>query len=676
LKWFIRIAVTVLGLLAASLTYVATLDVNQYKSYLIEFVEASTGRSFAIDGRIGLKLSLVPTIAVADLRFGDAPWTGNADMVTVARGEARLALMPLLHGEFALKKIVIEGARVVLQTDGEGRANWILDIETTDVAAPSEFKFDVDELTIRNSVLDYRTQEAAEEVAIDSLSLAREGAGQPLGLHATLAIRSVPVTFEGSVTELRKLFANEAYAIDVHGSFAGGTFTLDGGIERPLEGRGIEIAAAVKSPSLRELAAPFALALPGSGPAEATAVLQDGDDGYVLDRLGIHVARSSLESGRVAVDTIGGTLRLRGEAALPRVVLEDFIDETAGAPQSGRLFSDERLPFDGIRGLDAEIDFTIASLEHKQLILTEAAGKLTINHALATLRPFTARIGDGAVSANLAIDASAELPAIDTGLHITGMRLSSLPKFAQGGYVTNGPTNVTLALHGRGSSVAAIMAGASGKLSVSTGPAVFNNSAVDMVGTDLAATLFSHLNPMSSVDPTTHLECAALNFPISNGIAHNDKGIGVRTDKLTVLGGGTINLRTEAIDIGAKPKPREGIGISLSSLADFIRLGGTLKSPRVTTDAAGAATAGVKVGAAVATAGLSVLVEGLYNRATADADVCAIALGTAAPAARAQDTTDTKEEKSLLESTTTKTKDVISGAGKKVQGVFKSLFGN
>lgn len=288
------------------------------------------------------------------------------------------------------------------------------------------------------------------------------------------------------------------------------------------------------------------------------------------------------------------------------------------------------------------------------------------------MRPFTAEIGDGTLTAKIEVDADGDVLHTKVDLSIVGMSLDKLPKLAEGGRVSGGLTDVTLTLDGKGNSVAAIMASANGILFANTGPTIINNDAAGIVGADLVMSLFDHLNPLSSVDNRATVECAAVRFPIVNGVASNDSGIGVLTAKLGILGGGTVDLRTEKIDIGVKPKPREGLGFNLTSLADFVRLGGTLSNSRVKTDAKGAVTAGIKVGAAVATVGLSILAEGIFDRVTADADVCAIARGEASVAgASGQSETD----QSVLKSTTSKTKDVIKGAGAKVKGAFKGLFG-
>ena len=92
--------------------------------------------------------------------------------------------------------------------------------------------------------------------------------------------------------------------------------------------------------------------------------------------------------------------------------------------------------------------------------------------------------------------------------------------------------------------------------------------------------------------------------------------IAVRTDKITVLGSGKLDLGTEAIDLVWTIKPRSGAGISAGSIANpYIRLGGTLASPRLEVKQLQAAAS---TGAAVATLGVTILSRGIYNRITAE----------------------------------------------------------
>jgi hypothetical protein len=88
-----------------------------------------------------------------------------------------------------------------------------------------------------------------------------------------------------------------------------------------------------------------------------------------------------------------------------------------------------------------------------------------------------------------------------------------------------------------------------------------------------------------------------------------------------IVGGGDIDFNTEQLNIEFNTKPRAGVGISASSIVSpFVKLKGTFASPSIALDKKGALLSG---GAAVATGGLSLLVQSIAGRATAEGDQCA-----------------------------------------------------
>ena len=149
---------------------------------------------------------------------------------------------------------------------------------------------------------------------------------------------------------------------------------------------------------------------------------------------------------------------------------------------------------------------------------------------------------------------------------------------------------------GEGKSLAEIMGSADGRIRIDIAGLEISNQTAGIVDADLFMKAFDILNPLSKSDDRTVIECAVVNFPVKGGIMSSKTGIGINTRKLNILGGGTVDFKTEKIDIGVNPKPREGIGLNLSSLSEFVGLDGTLANPRPTTDAKGAAAVGSKLG--------------------------------------------------------------------------------
>jgi hypothetical protein len=153
------------------------------------------------------------------------------------------------------------------------------------------------------------------------------------------------------------------------------------------------------------------------------------------------------------------------------------------------------------------------------------------------------------------------------------------------------------------------------------------NTNIDIFGADVLMTTFNRLNPLSNSEATSLLECAVINLDIRDGLIKIDRQIAMQTEKMNMVGSGEINLKTEQINLGIKPYAREGIGLNLGAISGVARIGGTLANPTPEIDPKGTLTAGVSAGAALATGGLSLLAQGLFNRSQNDPTPCNTALG-------------------------------------------------
>jgi hypothetical protein len=158
-----------------------------------------------------------------------------------------------------------------------------------------------------------------------------------------------------------------------------------------------------------------------------------------------------------------------------------------------------------------------------------------------------------------------------------------------------------------------------GRVAVAVAGGVIASSVVDLVAADVLVTLLEALNPFAKDDPQTHLQCAVLVANFDNGLMTLDPAA-IQTDKVTILGDGTIDFSTEKLRLDWITKPRKGIGISASMFTNpYIRLGGTLADPALAMKPIEAlATTGV----AVATMGISIAAKGLFDRVTAEKNVC------------------------------------------------------
>jgi hypothetical protein len=148
------------------------------------------------------------------------------------------------------------------------------------------------------------------------------------------------------------------------------------------------------------------------------------------------------------------------------------------------------------------------------------------------------------------------------------------------------------------------------------------------------------------------LQCAVIRLPLKNGIASIDRSIAGETNKLGATASGTLDFRSETLDLSIKPQIRQGIPIAVPQVAELVRFRGPFTSPSVGIDATATAATVARLGAAVYTGGLSIIGESLIAQATADPGApCQIALGrgTGANVAAAKSATNANPPKTAAE---------------------------
>ncbi|MCZ6894734.1 MAG: AsmA family protein [Gammaproteobacteria bacterium] len=667
-------AALVVLLIAALALFLATLDVNQYKPSIVAAVEEATGRSFDIKGDIGLRPSLIPTLSVAGVSFGNADWAAHDTMATVERFEAQIKLLPLLGGRIDVKRIVLIGARVVLETDRKGKGNWVLAAADAD-EPPDEGElpsFDLEAIIVKDALIEFRAHEAdAISAAIGSLEIGTAGFGQPLEVRLDAQVNDIAFSITGTLAPLPRLLGNEPYEFDLNISSGDVELTVKGSIEEPLHANGLALEFGLSMPSTTALANLVHAELPAIGPVQIKAEITGEDKRYEVTDLSALLGTSDL-GGRASLDLNDDrpAIELHLESKLIDLAALEAGAEEASTSRD-RIFSTDPLELDLLRQFDAEAEITIGHLQTARAALETLRSEITLKRGKLEIKKFNGTLEGGTLAARITLDASRDRPRFMKTATIKNMALASFLNGPDGDFARGGTVDVDVQIAGEGKSLAEIMGSADVHIRIDATGLEISNQAAGIAGADLFMKAFDILNPLSKSDNGTVIECAVVNFPVKGGIMSSETGIGISTAKLNILGGGSVDFKTEKIDIGVNPKPREGIGLNLTSLSEFVRLGGTLAHPKPTTDAKGAATAGLKVGAAIATGGLSLLAEGVFDRVSADTDVCAIARGDAElPAGSIASKPGSKLEKAGQATT-----EAVKGAAGKLKDAFKGLFG-
>ena len=133
-------------------------DFNQYKSEISILAKSLTDRELVLKGKFKLSLGLRPAIAVDRVTFANAKWGSRRDMMRIKKLRAELALFPLLFGDIRIKRVVLFGADILLETRADGVGNWNLQPAVRKPVAPEELPIipTFDKVLIKNSVLVWR----------------------------------------------------------------------------------------------------------------------------------------------------------------------------------------------------------------------------------------------------------------------------------------------------------------------------------------------------------------------------------------------------------------------------------------------------------------------------------------------------------------------------------------
>jgi hypothetical protein len=675
-KILARLVVLLLLVVGGAYWYLSTLDVGEYRGDIAAAVKQATGRNFQIAGEFSLDVFPTPKLVAEGLALSNADWGSLRDFITVDRLEAEISLADLLGGTVGVTRIAILGPVVFLETDAKGNGNWDFSTgepeKVGDPKASSGISVDISNVEIRDARVTYRdgVKNTIRMANIKELLVKSSGWRQPLGIEMRGQIDEREFEVTGDTESLAALLGNEPYQFDLVLRVLANELHANGAVKEPMKGRGIAATLSLKSPKLSDLVNLFGASSDMTVPVEASASVRDVDDGYLAEDLKLKLGKSDL-SGEVSYATIKG--RPQVKSALQSTLLDlDELSSPDGKRKSYRVIPGDPLPVDALRALDADVSFKGARVISAGMEINALILDLKLRNGRLALTP-GGRLYGGEFSGRIGLDAAGERPRFETDLKARQISLGALVNaVGRQDLMSGGPTDISLKLNGRGATPRQIAASANGLLVSTIGAGKIHTSVVEKVGADALMQVIRAASSEGQSD-YTGFECGVARFEIEKGKAVTKRGIAVQNVRMNVIGSGTVDLGTEALDIAIKTEPREGAGLSVSAVGLAVRVGGTLGNPETALDSLGAAKAGASAAAAVATGGLSLLGQALFSRATADDTPCDTALGIKRKTTRQAESTSqassTTQENSGSASSTSPV-DALKGVGDAIKGLF------
>jgi len=417
----IRIIALVVGgvvvlVVAGVAVLVATFDPNRYKPQIIAAVQSATGRTLTIGGRIGLSLSLQPTLEVSDVGFSNPSGFSRPQMATLQKLELQLALIPLLSRRVQIEQLVLQQPDILLETNAQGQSNWNLSpasaaavmsptpppqssspasppasspasSQSSPPASPagaaaaappsialSSLKIEGGTLTIRDDATGRTTT-----VGLTHLAATAASPDAPMNLTVDATYNGAPFGLTADTGPLSALLGavGSPWPIKLAITAASAKLGVDGTIAEPSAGRGLALAvtanipdlaaltpfAGTPLPPLKNLSAQFKLADAVGGNtiavSDLTLTLPKGDlAGSASVQPGARsVVKANLSVKQIDLDALSRAMS-EARAMSPGAPGGSAKPARPAAP-SGHIIPDTKLPLDALRQADADVQLAV-----------------------------------------------------------------------------------------------------------------------------------------------------------------------------------------------------------------------------------------------------------------------------------------------------------------------------
>jgi uncharacterized protein involved in outer membrane biogenesis len=573
------------ALIAAAIVMLLNIDFNQYKGLIVDRVQQETGRKLAIGGELKLKLFPLPAVNVRDVAFANADWGSRPQMAKLGELSGVVQILPLIFGgNVRVDRLVLKDVDLLLETDAKGRPNWDFGSSQPPPVASGGSAFELPsfgEVTLENIVVSFRDGATRKTTVFTLKALTSIGvSGGPMQVKATADYQGLPIEIAATVGALSSLLRPQTpYPVQAEIAAAGATVKLIGSAAEPVAGRGLSFSLTVDGKNLSTLGNLLGVDLPAK-PFHVAANVA-GDAGKALTFKGTQASfGASAATGEVGIALDGPRPKINANLSVATLDLTEF--PTAKAPPSkrsrdqDRLFTDEPLPIEALRAMDADVTLSVGAIKTEKLTLQNLSLHLTLDDRSLQVKPFTVDLAGSSITGTAEISSRQAPAAVALDLNGKQLDIGKLLQQASGNDLLEGRGDVNIAVRGAGDSLHAIAASLSGQSSLVIGKGRIRSRYADLIGADVFREAFAWAKGKQDAA----LNCMVSRFDIQKGLA-TSRGILMDTSEVTILGDGTINLGSERLDLVLKPHPKE---ISLLNLATPIDITGTLKQPSITPD--------------------------------------------------------------------------------------------
>lgn len=615
------VAGLVLLLAVAALSLQVLVDRDRLTQIVRDRISQSLEREVTL-GEVSIKLLPLPHVYARNVAIANPAWARDRNLLQASGISARFALLPLLGGKFVIRTLYADGVKLSLETDSTGRRNWELpkknDTTTDNIGLTA--------LQLTDGEVVWRDAEGRHlDVQLDTLT-ARAGSNlRDVVFEAQMHRNGQLLKLDGKLDDLSAAGSPGALtAGTVNARIGPATLSITGLIPLHRDAPRLATSIAVDAPSLQQAYTFFGIKERSPVPLKASVNLQG--DLRVIEIPSLQLEMGALHMNASGKLDLGGRLpRFDARVRADHVdMIQTFLD--AGRPplppkKPNELFRDHPLAWPLLVALDGtqgHLDASIAKLTLRSGIeVGEAAARLDFDGDRMTVPHFSGKLLGGTASGDAVIEGKKK--AVTLNLKLDDTLLARW--FSERGSkvaLQDGRMQVELRAHASGTSLRDLAASMTGPLDIRIGDARVLSDKAGMAEFWLTGLLSA--KDADSID----LSCVSAHLPFRAGVAQGEGIAGARSDVSQLLTSGTVDLRSQTLDLRGRVRPRDGVSLGWSSLGGNIKIVGPIKKPDWRSDETGKVGTIARVGAAILTSGVSIIATSIWDGANPQSDPCQI----------------------------------------------------
>lgn len=595
-----RIALGFAGMVAALVLVLALIDWNAMRGPVSRYLSARFDREVRIDGDLDVTLfSWTPRATVNGLVVQQPEWVTDQNskagtFAEIERLAVSIDLLELLTGDVVLPELSVTRPSFRLLRDASGRANWEADPEGSNVAPRLP---PIRHFVIEGGQLDLF--DARKKLVLNGSFSSQEiegGAENSFRLDGKGQLNRRPFTVKLTGDPLLNVDPDQPYGFKGEVRAGDTRVVAEGALSRPFNLGAFSVDVVFSGPDLAGLYDLTGLALPNTPPYRVTGDLTRAGQEWRFEGFDGKLGDSDIR-GTLKVDASGERPSLAGNVESRTLDFDDLgpvfgvapstgAGETASVEQkadaqrqqaTGRVLSDKPLDVNRLRQMDADVHYRADKVVSRDFPLRSADVQVRLANGVLTLDPTTMAFAQGEMKGTLRIDARKETAITDLDVRLSKLKLEQFVTGLGTPSALEGDLLARAKLHGTGNSVHQAASTSDGSFVVVVPQGQIRQSFAELLGINIARAFLLDKRQQTDV------RCAVAEFAAKDGILTLNQFV-LDTDVVRVSGEGSINMKTETMDLRVTGHPKQ---FRLLRVRGPITISGPMGRPQVGLDAKG-----------------------------------------------------------------------------------------